>query len=94
MKNYGRESVNGDFPCTKLENAKKIRQNFFLATTKKPGTYIDNHVKPYLCTKFGDSSLKNEFRNGKRGRLIKWSIMRIFNEAEPPWSNLSEILGQ
>ena len=60
---------------------------------KKPGTYIDYHVK-YLCTKFGDSSLKNEFRNAKRGRLIKWSIMRIFNEAEPPWSNLSEILGQ
>ena len=41
MKNYGRESVNGDFPCAKLENAKKIRQNFFLATMKKPGTYID-----------------------------------------------------
>ena len=31
-ENYGRESVNGDFPCAKLENAKKIRQNFFLAT--------------------------------------------------------------
>ena len=83
MKNYGRESVNGDFPCEKLENAKKKRQ-LFLATMRKPGTYIDNHVKPYLCTKFGDSSLKNEFRNDKRDRLIKWSIMRIFNEAEPP----------
>ena len=84
MKNYGRESVNGDFPCAKLENAKKNRQKFFLATMKKPRTYIDYHVKPYFCTKFGDSSLKNEFRNAKRGRLIKWSIMRIFNEAEPP----------
>ena len=94
MKNYGRESVNGDFSCAKLENVKKIRQNFFLATMKKPGTYIDYHVNPYLCTKFGDSSLKNEFRNAKRGRLIKWSIMGIFNETEPPWSNLSEILGQ
>ena len=94
MKNYARESVNGDFPCAKLENAKKIRQKFFLATMKKPGTYIDYHVKPNLCTTFGDSSLKNEFRNAKWGRLIKWSIMRIFNEAEPPWSNLSEILGQ
>ena len=94
MKNYGRESVNGDFPCAKLENAKKIRQNFFLATMKKHGTYIDSLIKPYLCTKFGDSSLKNVFRNAKRGRLIKWSIMRMFNEAEPPWSNLSEILGQ
>ena len=77
-----------------LENAKKNRQNFFLANMKKPGTNIDYHVKPHLCTKFGDSSLKNEFRNAKRVRLIKWSIMRIFNEAEPPWSNLSEILGQ
>ena len=72
---------------------KKIAKFFFLATMKKPGTCIDYHVKPYLCTKFGDSSLKNEFRNAKRGRLIKWSIMRIFHEAEPPWSNLSEILG-
>ena len=43
--------------------------------------------------KFGDFSLKNEFRNAKRGQLIKWSIMRTFNEAEPPWSNSSEILG-
>ena len=84
MKNYGRESVNGDFPCAKLENAKKNRQNFFLPTMKIPGTYIDYHVKPYLCTKFGDSSLKNEFRNAKRDWLIKWPIMRIFNEAEPP----------
>ena len=46
MKNYGRESVNGDFPCAKLENAKKIAKFYFLATMKKPGTYIDNHVKP------------------------------------------------
>ena len=59
---------------------------------KKPGTYIDI-VQTYLYAKFGDFSLKNEFRNVKRGRLIKWSIMCIFNEAEPPWLNLSEILG-
>ena len=94
MQNYGRESVNGDFPCAKLKNAKKIRQIFFLGDYEKTRHLYWFHVKPYLCTKFGDSSLKNEFRNAKRGRLIKWSIMRIFNEAEPPWSNLSEILGQ
>ena len=58
---------------------------------KKPGTYIDKHVATYLYAKFGDFSLKNKFRNVKRGQLIKWSIMRIFNEAEPPWSNSSEI---
>ena len=41
VKIYRRESANGDFPCAKLENAKKIRQNFFLAIITKPGTYID-----------------------------------------------------
>ena len=51
---------------------------------KKTQIYIDQHLKPYLCTKFGDFSLKNESRNAKRGRLIKWSIMHIFNKAEPP----------
>ena len=40
------------------------------------------------------SRVKNESRNAKRGWLIKWSIMRIFNEAEPPQSNSSEIFGQ
>ena len=94
MNIYGRESVNGDFPCAKLENAKKTYSpKHFLATIKKPGTYIDKHVATYLYAKFGDFSLQNEFRNVKRGQLIKWSIMRIFNEAEPPWSNSSEILG-
>ena len=62
---------------------KKIRQKSYLAIMNKSRTYID----------FGNFTLKNEFRNAKWGRLIKWSIMRIFNEAEPPWSNLSEILG-
>ena len=41
MKIYGRESANGDFPCVKLENAKKNLPNFLGATMKKPGTYID-----------------------------------------------------
>ena len=89
MKIYGCESANGDFPCAKLQNAKKIanffcrlwknpefllinilsptfvpnlvtfawkmspgmpknakknRQIFFLATMKKPGTYLNQHV--------------------------------------------------
>ena len=72
---------------------KKIRQNFVFATVKKSGTYIYWHVKTHLYAKFSDFMLKNEFRNVKRGQLIKWSIMCIFNEAEPPWSNSSEILG-
>ena len=50
MKNYGRESVNGDFPRAKLENAKKNRQNFFLANMKKPGTYIDYQSPTYVPT--------------------------------------------
>ena len=63
---------------------KKIRQKIIFATMKKRGTYIDKHVSTYLYATFGDFNLKNEFRNVKRDRLIKWSIMRIFNEAEPP----------
>ena len=81
-------------PYTMLENAKKNRQNFFLRLWKNPELILINMFRPtYLYAKFGDFSLKNEFRNVKRGRLIKWSIMHIFNEAEPPWSNLSDILG-
>ena len=38
---YGHESANSDFPCAKLENVKKNSPKFFLATMKKPGTYID-----------------------------------------------------
>ena len=34
--------------------------------------------------KFSDFNLKNEPRNAKIDWLIKWSIMQIFNEAEPP----------
>ena len=48
---------------------------------RKPGIYVDSHLKPYRYIKFADFSLKNESRNTKRGRLIKWSIMRIFNKA-------------
>ena len=81
-------------PFLLLENAKKIRQKSYLAIMNKIGTYIDYHVQTYLYAKFGDFSLKNEFRNVKWAQLIKWSIMRIFKEAEPSWSNLSEILGQ
>ena len=46
----------------------------------KHGTYVNWHVWPYICTKFGDFSLKNESWDAKRGQLI----MRIFNKAEPP----------
>ena len=40
MKIYGRESTNDDFPCAKLQNAKKFA-NFFLPVMKKNGIYID-----------------------------------------------------
>ena len=84
-------ALNSDFPCAKLQKAKKNRH--FLSIMKKNEIYIDLHLQPYICTKFGYFCLKNELRNVKSGRLIKWSIMRIFNETEPPWSNLFEILG-
>ena len=38
MKIYGRESANGDFPCAKLYNAKKIRQIFFFLPIMKKTT--------------------------------------------------------
>ena len=76
----------------KLENAKKIAEIFFGDYDKTRNLYWLTCLD--LPTKFGDFSLKNEFRKVKRRRLIKWSIMCIFNEAEPPWSNLSETLGQ
>ena len=41
-----------------------------------------------------DLSLNNESRKAKIDHFIKWSIMRIFYEAEPSYSNSSEIIGQ
>ena len=72
---------------------KKNRQNM-LAIMIKPRTSVNQHVQPYICTQFGVFSLKNEPGNAKRSWLIKGSIMHIFNEAEPPLSNSSKILGQ
>ena len=49
VKNYGCESVNGDFPCAKLENAKKNRQKLcknpelILITMLSP-TFVPNLV--------------------------------------------------
>ena len=44
VKIYGPESINGDFPCAKLENAKKNCQIFFLPIMTNPRTYMDEHV--------------------------------------------------
>ena len=52
-----RESVNGDFPCAKLENAKKIRQEFFLTIMKK---------NPELI-------LINMFRSAYIPNLVTWA---------------------
>ena len=41
VKIYGRESANGDFPCAKLENAKK-KSNIFLAIKKKTALILIN----------------------------------------------------
>ena len=35
VKIYGCESANGDFPCAKLQNAKKKLANFFFADYEK-----------------------------------------------------------
>ena len=40
MKIYGCERANGDFPCAKLQNAKKIRQFFFFGRLWKNPEFI------------------------------------------------------
>ena len=47
-----------------------------------------------LCPKFVGFGQKEKPGNAKIVRQIKWSIMRIFNETEPPLSNSSETLEQ
>ena len=47
----------------------------------KPGTYVDMFN---ISNKVVDFDLKNESRNSKIDELIKWFIMGISNEAEPP----------
>ena len=58
LKHYGRESVIVDFQCAKLKNALKTRQQI-LAVMIKPGTLVNQHIQPYICSKFGDFSLDN-----------------------------------
>ena len=43
-----------------------------------------NLFNPTFAPNLVTSSLKNEPRKAKIDHLIKWSIMRIFNETEPP----------
>ena len=45
-KIYRRESVNDDFPCAKLENAKKNRQNFFWRLWQNPELVLINMFRP------------------------------------------------
>ena len=63
-KNHGRESANGDFQCAKLESAEKFAKKM-LVDIIKAGTYVNQYVQPYICTKFGGFSFKNEPRNVK-----------------------------
>ena len=46
VKIYRRESVNGDFPCAKLENAKKNRQIFFWRLWQNPELILINMFRP------------------------------------------------
>ena len=43
---YGRESANGNFPCVKLENAKKNLPQIFLAIMKKIELILINMFSP------------------------------------------------
>ena len=46
--------------------------------------HIEGHVKTYIFIKFYGFNPTNDPRNAKIDRLMKHSIMHIFNEAEPP----------
>ena len=50
----------------------------------KSRIYVEWHFKTDICTKFHGFSLNNSPRNTKTDRLIKWFIMHISNEADPP----------
>ena len=66
-----------------LENSKNIATNVFLANMIKPRTYV-NYLLTLHLHQIWWLQLKNESRKAKIDHLIKWSIMRIFNKAEPP----------
>ena len=105
VKIYGRESANGDFPCAKLQNAKK-NCHFLCRLWKSPDFILINILSPTFVPNFFYLSLKYESTNAKRGRFNKWSIVQIrkmrkknspkivFGDYEKnPRSNSSEILG-
>ena len=72
---------------------KKFAKIFVYDYEKNSELILINMLRPTYMPNLVILAWKNEFRNVKRCGLIKQSIMHIFNEAEPPWSNLSEILG-
>ena len=61
---------------------------------KKNGTYVKESIKYYICTKFQSSSTKIDFMDANQVNVTNLVTACIFNEAEPPLSNLSEIFGQ
>ena len=65
-----------------LEKGKTFATNVFFCEYDK--YMLINMFNPIFAPYFGDLSLKNESRRAKIDHLIKWSIMRIFNETEPP----------
>ena len=84
QEKYGRKSANADFQCAKLEMCKTFATKFFAATIE-PGNFVNKRVQSYICTKFGHFSSKKWAQEcQKKAWFIKWSIMHIFNEAEPP----------
>ena len=49
----------------------------------KAGTYVQKQCLALQLYKCDGFDLRNEPRNTKYDRLIKWSIMSISNETEP-----------
>ena len=71
------------------KTGEKIAKTKF-AIMIKPESHVQKCVRTYNFTKFDGFNIKNEPRNDHIVRLIKWSVMGISNQAEPPQSNSSE----
>ena len=94
MKIYRRESANRDFPCAKLENAKKIRQNFFCRLWQNPELILINMFRPtyvpnLVTLAWKMSSGRSTEAGSLNGRLCAYSMRQNLHDrtCPRPWCN-------
>ena len=94
MKIYRCESANRDFPCAKLENAKKIRQNFFCRLWQNPELILINMFRPtyvpnLVTLAWKMSSGRSTEAGSLNGRLCAYSMRQNLHDltCPRPWCN-------